>query len=267
MRMQKKRFAQLSAYYVDKGVFMTKLALITGATGGLGQALAKKLLADDWQLIVVGRDADKLSTIYGEQHIQVAADCSTSSGVKALFEAISAQQLTPTSLAHCIGNIRLGAMHRMAETDFLDCMHANLFSAFYTLAGFTAHLKEVKAAGAAVFVSSAAARIGTPNHEAIAAAKGGLEAMVRSAAATYASSGVRVNAVAPGILDTPAAAKILSSELTREMAAKQYPIQGVGDAAEVADLMAWLLGDTATRVTGQVWSIDGGFASIRPLVK
>ena len=60
---------------------MTKLALITGATGGLGQALAKKLLADNWQLIVVGRDADKLSAIYGDQHTQIGADCSTSSGV------------------------------------------------------------------------------------------------------------------------------------------------------------------------------------------
>ena len=118
-----------------------------------------------------------------------------------------------------------------------------------------------------MFVSSAAARIGTPNHEAIATAKGGLEALVRSAAATYASTGIRINAVAPGILDTPAAAKILSSDLTREMAAKQYPIAGIGNADDVADLMAWLLSDAAARVTGQTWSIDGGFASVRPIVK
>jgi NAD(P)-dependent dehydrogenase (short-subunit alcohol dehydrogenase family) len=118
-----------------------------------------------------------------------------------------------------------------------------------------------------VFVSSAAASIGTPNHEAIAAAKGGLEAMVRSASATYASVDIRVNAVAPGILDTPAAAKILSSDLTREIAAKQYPLKGIGSAEDVADLMAWLLSESARRVTGQIWSIDGGFSSIRPMVK
>jgi NAD(P)-dependent dehydrogenase (short-subunit alcohol dehydrogenase family) len=105
------------------------------------------------------------------------------------------------------------------------------------------------------------------NHEAIAAAKGGLESLVRSASATYASSDIRINAVSPGILDTPAASNILSSDLTREIAGKQYPIKGIGNAEEVADLMAWLLSEHARRVTGQIWSIDGGFSSIRPTVK
>jgi len=244
-----------------------KIALITGAYGGLGQAMAKKLLLNNWQLILVGRDAEKLSAAFGKNHTQIVTDCGTSAGVQQLFTALKTANLAPTALANCVGNIRLGALHRMAESDFMDCMQANLFSAFYTLAGFTNLLKEEKLSGSAVFVSSAAARIGTPNHEAIAAAKGGLEALVRSAAATYASANIRINAVAPGLLDTPAAAKILNSELNREMAAKQYPIAGIGNADDVADLMTWLLGDSAARVTGQVWGIDGGFTSVRPIVK
>jgi NAD(P)-dependent dehydrogenase (short-subunit alcohol dehydrogenase family) len=249
------------------GVFVEKVALITGASGGLGQALVKKLLAEQWKLIVVSRDAEKLQAAYGDQHRQIIADCTTTAGVKHIFEAIKASQLQPTALAHCVGNIRLGALHRMPEAEFLDCITTNLFSAFHMLAAFVDYLKQTSVAGSAVLVSSAAARLGTPNHEAIAAAKGGLEAMVRSAAATYASADIRINAVAPGILDTPAAAKILSSDLTREMAAKQYPLKGIGNAEHVADLMAWLLSDSATRVTGQIWSIDGGFSSIRPIVK
>jgi NAD(P)-dependent dehydrogenase (short-subunit alcohol dehydrogenase family) len=90
---------------------------------------------------------------------------------------------------------------------------------------------------------------------------------VRSAAASYASSNIRINAVSPGIMETPASANLLTSDLMREVAAKQYPIKGIGSAKEVADLMAWLLSEKAQRVTGQVWSIDGGFSSIRPLVK
>ena len=254
-------------YQKNIGVFVAKIALITGASGGLGQALAKKLLADDWQLVVVSRDAEKLKATYANNHTQIVADCSTFDGAQQMFEAIKASNLAPTTLAHCVGNIRLGALHRMAQVDFIDCMQANLFSAFYTLAAFTNYLKELKLAGSVIFVSSAAARIGTPNHEAIAAAKGGLEALVRSAAATYASAGIRINAVAPGLLDTPAAAKILSSDLSRDMAAKQYPITGIGNAADVADLMAWLVSDPAARVTGQVWSIDGGFSAVRPIIK
>lgn len=166
-----------------------------------------------------------------------------------------------------MGNIRLGALHRMSEMDFVDCMTTNLFSAFYTLAAFIDCLKNSTSAGSAVLVLSAAARVVTPNHEAIASAKGGLEALVRSASATYATADIRINAVAPGILDTPAAAKILSSDLTREIAAKPYPIKGIGNPEDVADLMAWLLSEPAKRVTGQIWSIDGGFSSIRPIVK
>jgi NAD(P)-dependent dehydrogenase (short-subunit alcohol dehydrogenase family) len=244
-----------------------KVALITGASGGLGQALSKKLLLDNWKLILVSRDAEKLKAAYGNNHIQVIADCTTTIGVNHLFDVIKANHLLPTALAHCVGNIRLGALHRMQETDFVDCMTTNLFSAFHTLAAYIDHLKQTSSAGSAVFVSSAAARIGTPNHEAIAAAKGGLEALVRSASATYASAGIRINAVAPGILDTPASAKILSSDLMRDMAAKQYPLKGVGDAEHVADLMVWLLSESAARVTGQIWAIDGGFSSIRPVVK
>ena len=91
--------------------------------------------------------------------------------------------------------------------------------------------------------------------------------LVRGAAASYASAGIRVNAVAPGIMDTPASAAIIGSELAREAAARQYPLPGIGSTDELADLMAWLLSAPAARVTGQVWSMDAGFSTIRPLVK
>ena len=246
---------------------MDKLALITGACGGLGQAVSKKLLEDGWKMVLVSRDQQQLKAIYGDNHIQIVGDCSSAEGIKLIFEGIKELGVIPTGLVHCVGNIKLGALHRMSESDFMDCMRSNLFSAFYTLAAFINHIKQSSASGSAVLVSSAAAKIGTPNHEAIAAAKAGLEGLVISSAATYANSGVRINAVAPGILDTPAASNILSSDLTREIAAKQYPIKGIGNPEDVADLMAWLLSESANRVTGQIWSIDGGFSSIRPLVK
>ena len=244
-----------------------KTALITGAAGGLGRALADKLAANGWQLVVVSRDGERLHQAYGERHLQIVADCSTASGAKQIFSEAKAAQKTPDALAHCVGNIRLGALHRMSESDFMDCLNANLISAFHTLAAFVDARREAKQPGAAVFVSSAAARIGTPNHEAVAAAKAGIEGLVRGSAASYASVGIRVNAVAPGIMDTPAAASIIGSEIARQAAARQYPLAGIGSPNELAELMAWLLDENARRVTGQIWSMDGGFSSIRPLVK
>ena len=246
---------------------MSKIALITGAAGGVGRAVAERLAAQGWQLVVVSRQAEHLSAAFGDKHLQVVADCSTVAGARQIVQAAKDQQMLPTALAHCVGNIRLGAMHRMSEADFTDCLSANLISAFHTLSAFVGGLSAARSPGAAVLVSSAAARIGTPNHEAVAAAKAGLEGLVRGAAATYAGNGIRINAVAPGIMETPASAALIASPMAREAATRQYPLPGIGLPDELAELMVWLLSDSAARVTGQVWSLDGGFSSIRPLVK
>jgi NAD(P)-dependent dehydrogenase (short-subunit alcohol dehydrogenase family) len=246
---------------------MEKVALVTGAAGGLGQSVAARLVEAGWRLVVTSREGERLASSYGDSHLQVVADCSSVAGARHILEVAKAHQMLPTAFAHCVGNIRLGALHRLSEADFAACLNANLISAFHTLAAFIGALRDAKCPGSAVLVSSAAARIGTPNHEAVAAAKAGVEGLVRSAAATYAGNGIRINAVAPGIMDTPAATAILGSAMGRDAAARQYPLPGIGSPDELAELMVWLLSDKAARVTGQVWSMDAGFSTIRPLVR
>ena len=246
---------------------MNHVAIITGAAGGLGQSLAAKLVEAGWQLIVTSRDAQRLRDVYGDQHLQIVADCATPEGVRQIIEIANAQGLVPQALAHCVGNIRLGALHRMSEREFRETLDANLVSAFHTLAAFIGNLRQHNLPGSAVLVSSVAAQIGTPNHEAVAAAKAGVEGLARGAAATYAPYGIRVNVVAPGIMDSPATRGILATDAARAAAARQYPLPGIGATDELADLMAWLLSVRSGRVTAQVWSVDGGFTGIRPLVK
>jgi NAD(P)-dependent dehydrogenase (short-subunit alcohol dehydrogenase family) len=156
-------------------------------------------------------------------------------------------------------------LHRTRAEAYREVVRVNLDSAVFVLQAWIASLQG--APGAAVFASSVVARIGVANHEAIAAAKGGVEALVRSAAATYAAQGLRVNAVAPGMTDTPMTAGMLKLPALREGAGRQYPLGGVQSAAQVAAAMAWLLGDGAARLTGQVIAVDGGFTTVRPLVK
>ncbi len=243
---------------------MTSIALITGASGGIGRALAHQLHSQGCRVAVVGRDAARLAEV--EAAVRIAADTTTPEAaalaIAACQEALGA---APTLLAHCVGSTLIAPLHRTRIEAYREVMRVNLDSAVFMLQAWIAALQG--APGSAVFASSVVARIGVANHEAIAAAKGGVEALVRSAAATYAAQGLRINAVAPGMTETPMTAGMLKLPAMREGAGRQYPLGGVQTAEQVADVMAWLLGDGAVRITGQVIAVDGGFTTVRPLVK
>lgn len=243
---------------------MNSIALITGASGGIGRALARQLLATGHRVVAVGRDADRLAEV--EATLRISADTSTPEGAAlALAACEEALGAAPGLLAHCVGSTLIAPLHRTRAEAYRELMRVNLDSAFFTLQAWVGGLQG--GSGAAVFASSVVARIGVANHEAIAAAKGGVEALVRSAAATYAAQGLRINAVAPGMTETPMTASMLKLPAMRDGAARQYPLGGLQSAEQVADVMAWLLSAASSRVTGQVIAVDGGFTTIRPLVK
>jgi len=114
-----------------------------------------------------------------------------------------------------------------------------------------------------VLVSSAAARIGLANHEAIAAAKAGVAGLVLSAAATYARARIRVNAVAPGLVDTPLARGITSNDLATKASIAMHPLGRLGRPEDVARGILFLLDPVNDWVTGQMLGVDGGLADLK----
>lgn len=242
------------------------VALVTGARGGIGAAVTAQLRSAGYRVAAVGRDARALAEVPADAHL--AFDVTEPEGAAAaVAAAATALDGVPTALAHCVGSTLIAPLHRTTAAQYRDILRVNLDSAVYMLQAWVEALRVARLTGAAVLASSVVARIGVANHESIAAAKGGVEALARSAAATYAPIGLRINVVAPGLTETPLTARMLQADALREGAGRQYPLGGVQSAAQVAGVIAWLLSDGAARLTGQVIAVDGGFTTIRPLVK
>jgi len=223
-----------------------------------------RLRARGLRVAAVGRDAATLADVAADAHI--ALDCTTPEGAaQALLACRQALGAAPSLLAHAVGSTLIAPLHRTRVDAAREVLRVNLESSLWVLQAWITALEG--GPGAAVFASSVVARIGVGQHEAIAAAKGGVEALVRAAAATYAAQGVRVNAVAPGLTETPMTAAMLKLPALREAAGRQYPLGGVQSAEDVAAVMDFLLSPASGRLTGQVIAVDGGFTTVRPLVK
>ncbi|MBY0508204.1 MAG: SDR family oxidoreductase [Bryobacteraceae bacterium] len=230
---------------------------IIGAAGGIGSAVARMLKERGANLLLLGRDPGRLAELSAE--LGMRAEIVDAARVTDLEETLSEPL---TGIVNCAGSILLKPAHLTSEAEWQQTMETNLTTAYATV---RAGAKNMMATGGSIVLcATAAARTGMANHEAIAAAKGGVIGLTLSAAATYASRNIRVNCVAPGLVDTPLAARITSNEAALKASMAMHALGRIGRPEDVASGIVWLLDPANAWVTGQVIGIDGGLGSLRP---
>lgn len=238
------------------------VCLVLGATGGVGRDLSVRLSNRGARVILAGRNLAELALAADSIDAPfMTCDVTDLEQVRECIEEVSAKFGQLDGVANCAGSILLKPAHLTTESEWCSVIAVNLTAAFATVK--YASKVMMGRGGSIVLVSSCAARIGLPNHEAIAAAKAGIEGMVRAAAATYARHQIRVNCVAPGLLRTGMSRAITSNEAQLQASTDMHPLGRIGDASDVSVVIDWLLGGTSTWVTGQSIAIDGGLSSVR----
>lgn len=245
---------------------LKKTIVIGGISGGIGSALATSLHEEGYALAGYARSSENLDALASNLPgtSTKVLDATNPNEVDAFMAETIHNNGRIDAYVHAIGSILIKPAHLTTPENWAHTLQTNLSSAFYALSAAVKHMQKQTNGGSCLFFSTAAAQTGIANHEAIAAAKGGIEAMVRSAAATYAPRGIRINAIAPSLTNTPLAQPIISSEKALEISKRMHPLGDIAHSGDVASLARWLLSEEAQFVTGQVFVIDGGLSTIVP---
>lgn len=243
--------------------FRDATILIIGGSGGIGGALSRILIPAGARVVATGRDPDRLQALADEVgcETRVLDDAADFDAVEALVGELAGRERGLAGAVNCAGSILLKPAHLTTRADLDQTLQQNLHTAFALVRAAGRHMTE---GGSIVLFSTAAVRIGLTAHEAIAAAKGAVEGLTRAAATTYSGRGLRVNAVAPGLVDTPLSSRILGNEAGRKASLALHPLGRLGEPSDVARVAAFLLDPANDWMTGQVIGVDGGLSTLRP---
>jgi NAD(P)-dependent dehydrogenase (short-subunit alcohol dehydrogenase family) len=235
--------------------------LVIGATGGIGSATVRLLREAGSEVVIASRNGSRVQALAEEVGgTPLELDATDPHAVEEALRSAVNRHGRLDGVVNCVGSLLLKPAHLTSPEEWAGTIDVNLGSAFAVV---RAAGRVMTGGGAVVLISSAAARVGLSNHEAIAAAKAGVIGLTLSAAATYSSRGLRVNAVAPGLVRTPMTERITANASAAKASTALHALGRLGEPADVAHMIAWLLDPRQSWITGQVFGVDGGLATVR----
>lgn len=244
---------------------MSNILIIAGSSD-IGFSTANKLIANGNSVYLTGRETGDIAQLANQIQAPFSTlDASDFNAVLDVFNQAKSALGSIDGVVNCAGSLLLKAAHQTTQAQYEETIKANLTTAFAVV--HAAGKVMLENGGAVVLLSSAAASIGVPNHEAIAAAKAGVIGLALSAAATYANSNLRFNVVAPGLVETKLTNQLTKSPLSKSASENMHALGRLGKAEEIASAIVFLLDPANSWITGQVLGVDGGLSHVRPKMK
>lgn len=234
-----------------------KNIIVTGATSGIGKALSKNLLSENYNVYGIGRDESKIKDLQHQNFHFFKMDLSDLGDYHQFFENFS---IKFDGLAHCAGIEETIPLSLYTPSELKKIFDINVFSGVELLRFFSKK-KYANDGSSIVLLSSVMGELGQPGKVGYCATKAAVLGVVKSAALELAKRKIRVNAVSPGMVMTPLAEKLFNQldEENVEKIKNMHPL-GLGNTEDVVPLIAFLLSDKSKWITGQNLIVDGGYS-------
>jgi len=241
-------------------MFKEKVAVVTGGASGIGLATTKKLLSEGANVVILDLKMDEeIINSLGENVLYLKCDVSNEENVKNCIEEIIKKF---NHIDYLVANAGIGGSaskpHEVSMDEWNKVISVNQ-TGIFLLNKYVINEMLKNGKGAVVNTSSMYGLVGSTTSFAYSASKGAINQMTRSLALTYARDNIRVNAIAPGYVDTPILSMVPDN--IKETMGNELPIGRLGKDTEIANLICYLLSDDASFITGAIIPIDGGFTA------
>ena len=241
-----------------------KTAIITGAGSGIGHAIAVALAREGAQVVICGRDREKLDRVASEiggTCLPVAADVGNLQDVNVLIAATLERFQAIHILVNNAGILLPGSAESHTEAEWDQTFNTNVRGMWLVTRAALPHLRAA-GGGSIINMGSVLSQLGARNRVAYSASKGAVLAMTRAMALDHAAENIRVNCICPGIVETEMVAAFQMDEAARKQRVAMHPLGRFGQPEDIAGLAVFLASDEAAWITGAAYNVDGGYSAL-----